>query len=144
MMEVDPFLDYAPVPMLVENPQGEVLWANSMARTALGNPNETSWKSELHDRPEGELFVADGHHYTVKRQSIAYQGEAAELFWFFPLVSTVEQERDPLTNLPSFGSFFRTLERRWQEAQANTFAGSLDHRHLSLLRAQRGAGHQRL
>lgn len=119
--EVDAFLDYAPVPMLVESPQGEMLWSNAMARTALGS-SETSWKTELHDRPEGELFVADGHHYAVRRQSIAFHGEPAELFWFFPLISTVEQERDPLTNLPSFGSFFRNLEKRWQEAQDNAFA----------------------
>jgi diguanylate cyclase (GGDEF)-like protein len=108
--------------MVVESQQGEVLWTNGMARTALGNLNET-WKAErLHDRPEGELFVNDGHHYTVKRQSFVYEGEPAELYWFFPMVSTIEQERDPLTNLPSFGSFFRTLERRWQESQANAFA----------------------
>lgn len=108
--------------MVVESQQGDVLWTNGMARTALGNLHE-SWKAEgLHDRPEGELFVNDGHHYTVKRQSFVYQGVPAELFWFFPMVSTVEQERDPLTNLPSFGSFFRTLERRWTESQANGFA----------------------
>jgi diguanylate cyclase (GGDEF)-like protein len=108
--------------MLVENQQGEVLWSNGMARTALGNLHETSWKTELHNRPEGDLFVSDGHHFTVKRQSFLYQGEPAELYWFLPMVSTIEQERDPLTNLPSFGSFFRTLERRWQEACDNHFA----------------------
>lgn len=119
---MDSFLDYAPIPLLVESKLGDVLWTNAMARTALGNLTE-SWRSDrLHDRPEGELFVNDGHHYSVRRQNFLYQGETAELYWFLPMVSTVEQERDPLTGLPSFGSFFRTLERRWQEATVNTFA----------------------
>jgi diguanylate cyclase (GGDEF)-like protein len=106
----------------VENGRGDVIWTNGMARTALGNLHE-SWKTDrLHDRPEGELFVNDGHHYSVRRQSIVFDSEPAELYWFFPMVSTIEQERDPLTTLPSFGSFFRTLERRWTEAKANDFA----------------------
>lgn len=108
--------------MLVIGPQGDLLWTNSMARTALGDLTE-SWKQNRHqDRREGELFVNDGHHYTVNRQSFLYQGEAAELYWFLPFASAVEQERDPLTGLPSFGSFFRTLERRWREADDNAFA----------------------
>jgi diguanylate cyclase (GGDEF)-like protein len=108
--------------MLVESQQGEIVWSNGMARTVLGNLQESPWKSELHNRPDGDLFVADGHHYAVKSQSLVYEGEPAQLYWFFPMVSTIEQERDPLTNLPSFGSFFRNLERRWQEAQNNSFA----------------------
>lgn len=123
--EVEAFLDYAPVPMVVVSQQGDVLWTNSLARTALGDLTG-SWKQDrLHDRPEGDLFVSDGHHYSVRRQSFLYEGEAAELYWFFPFVNTVEQERDPLTGLPSFGSFFRTLERRWQEASENSFAVGL-------------------
>lgn len=119
---MDSFLDYAPVPLLVESQQGEILWSNGLARTALGNLLETDWKLELHNRPEGDLFVSDGHHYMVKQQSFLYEGEPAELYWFLPMVSTIEQERDPLTNLPSFGSFFRALEKRWQELQENNFA----------------------
>lgn len=122
---MDSFLDYAPIPLVVESKLGEVLWTNTMARTALGTLTE-SWKSDqLDHRPEGELFVNDGHHYTVKRQSFLYQGEPAELYWFLPIVDAVEQERDPLTGLPSFGSFVRTLQRRWQEAQDNGFALAL-------------------
>lgn len=107
--------------MVVENTEGVILWSNSLAQLTLGDLQET-WKTHLHERPEGELFVTDGHHYNVKRQSLIYQGQPAELHWFFPVTRSVEQERDPLTGLPSFGSFLRTLERRWQEALDNHFA----------------------
>ncbi len=119
---MESFLDYAPFPLVVENQEGIVLWSNRIARTVLGRITQ-QWKSEnLHSRPEGDLVVVDGHKYTIKRQALAYEGESALLYWFIPVFSTVEQERDPLTGLPSFGSFLRTLEKRWLEAQANDFA----------------------
>lgn len=108
--------------MVVENANGDIIWTNQLARTSLGHLHE-QWKQEkLHHRPEGDLFVHDGHHYTVRHQSILFQGQPAELSWFVPIVSTIEQERDPLTGLPSFGSFLRTLERRWLESQHDPFA----------------------
>ncbi len=107
--------------MVVESQSGDVLWSNQIARTTLGSLHE-NWKVEkLHNRPEGDLFIIDGHHFTVRTQSLIFEGEPAELYWFFPMVSTVEQERDPLTGLPSFGSFLRTLERRWLESRSNPF-----------------------
>ena len=88
--------------MVVESQSGDVLWSNQIARTTLGSLHE-NWKVEnLHNRPEGDLFVIDGHHFTVRTQSLVFEGEPAELHWFFPIISTLEQERDPLTGLPSF------------------------------------------
>ena len=119
---METFLDYAPVPIVVESSSGEILWSNQLARTSLGSLPE-GWKQDrLHQRPEGLLFVNDGHHFAVRNQSLVFEGEPAELYWFFPMLSTIEQERDPLTGLPSFGSFLRSLERYWTESQTNTFA----------------------
>ena len=108
--------------MVVESQGGDLLWSNQLARTALGNLQE-NWKVEkLHQRPEGDFFIHDGHHYSVRSQSFIFEGEPVELYWFFPVVGSLEQERDPLTALPSFGSFLRTLESRWLESQSNPFA----------------------
>ncbi len=119
---MDSFLDYAPVPIVVEDHHGKLVWSNQSARTDLGLL-APDWKQErISQRPEGEILVSEGHYYLIKRQSIAHLSEPATLYWFLPLVNTIGQERDPLTNLPSYGSFLRALEQRWTQAQEDSFS----------------------
>lgn len=108
--------------MLVESQAGDVVWSNRMARTVVDDISKDWRASHLHERPEGDLFISGGRKFTIKNQTLAYEGEQATLYWFIPVVSSTEQERDPLTGLPSFGTFLRNLEDLWLEGKAHGFA----------------------
>lgn len=92
-----------------------------MARTIIEDLTQ-DWRAHLHERPDGDVFVSGARKFTLKPQTLAHEGEQATMVWFIPIVSSAEQERDPLTGLPSFGSFLRNLEDLWLEGKAHDFA----------------------
>lgn len=121
---MDPIFEQAPVPLLVENQSGNILWSNSAFQEAFGELQSASALSALADNnhKNSQAVENGGHHYSISRQQITYCAQKAQLLWLLPSANSKEHEHDPLTGLLSYNSFFRLLEESWQEVRDNSSA----------------------